>query len=129
MIVDLDERLQTERNIWIATVSPDGRPHLTPIWFVWQGARMWICTGASAVKTRNVRREPHVMVSLESGDSPVVGVGTVVVHERPYPPAVVDAFATKFEWDITDPDDKDGPFEALWEITIERWLMGGPPGA
>ena len=81
-LVDLDERLHTERNIWLATVRPDGSPHLTPIWFVWQDARMWMCTGATAVKTRNVRREPRVMVSLESGNDPVVGVGSVILLER-----------------------------------------------
>ena len=30
------QRLETEAIIWLATVRSDGRPHLTPIWFVWQ---------------------------------------------------------------------------------------------
>ena len=30
-----DERLRTEANVWLATMRPDGRPHVSPIWFVW----------------------------------------------------------------------------------------------
>jgi F420H(2)-dependent biliverdin reductase len=123
----LDERLRTERNVWLATVRPDGSPHLTPIWFVWVDSKMWVCTTALAVKTRNVRKNPRVMISLESGDDPLVGEGTVFVVDVPFPNDVVEAFSEKFQWDLHDPTDPDGPFDALWEITITRWLMGGPP--
>jgi PPOX class probable F420-dependent enzyme len=118
------ERLRDEHNVWLATAYPDGRPHLTPIWFAWHADRMWLCTNASAVKARNVSREPRVMISLESGGSPVVGEGRARVRQRPYPADVVDAFIAKFEWDISAPDN-DGPYDALIEIEITRWLMGG----
>ncbi len=39
-------RVHTDKNIWLATVRPDGRPHLTPIWFVFHDAKFWVCTGA-----------------------------------------------------------------------------------
>jgi PPOX class probable F420-dependent enzyme len=124
--MDLEERLRTERNVWLATVRRDGTPHLTPIWFVWVDERMWVCTTSRAVKTRNVRIDPRVMLSLESGDDPVVGEGTVFVMPPPYPHNVIEAFSDKFQWNVIDPLDPDGPFDALWEITITRWLMGGP---
>ena len=118
-------RLDDETTIWLATVRGDGRPHLTPIWFVWVDQRVWVCTGADAVKTRNVTANPRVALSLESGSKPLVAEGVAVVHQRPYPPAVVDAFAAKFDWDITRPDE-DASYDALWEITVERWLFGRP---
>ena len=124
--MELEKRLCTERNVWLATVRRDGSPHLTPIWFVWVDERMWVCTTSRAVKTRNVRIDPRVMVSLESGDDPVVGEGTVFVMPPPYPQKVIDAFSDKFQWNVIDPLDPDGPFDALWEITITRWLMGAP---
>ena len=126
--MELDQRLRTERNIWLATVRPDGSPHLTPIWFAWVDGRAYVCTVESNVKTRNVRANPHIMFSLESGDAPAVAEAIVDVPQRPYPRSVVDAFAAKFEWDITKPDDE-GPYDALWEITVKRWLMGGSPPA
>ena len=118
-----DERLREERNLWLATTRPDGRPHLTPIWFVWHRSRFWICTGAGAVKTRNVRATPTVVLALEDGNDPIVAEGTVTLHERPYPDDVVDAFGAKFGWDIRRTDDADGPFDALWEIAVDRWVM------
>ncbi len=127
-MMELDERLQNERNIWLATVQPNGSPHLTPIWFAWVSGKAYICTLESNVKTRNVRADPRIMFSLESGDAPAVAEATVRVLQRPYPPLVVDAFEAKFEWDITKPDDE-GPYDALWEITVTRWVMGGSPPA
>jgi hypothetical protein len=32
---NMEERLSGERNVWIATVRPDGRPRLVPVWFSW----------------------------------------------------------------------------------------------
>jgi F420H(2)-dependent biliverdin reductase len=121
-MTDRADRLRTERNIWLSTVRPDGRPHLSPTWFVWLDDRLWICTGADYVKTRNVRDDPRVMFALEDANEPVVGHGTVEVHQRPYPDEVIDAFGEKFAWDIRRTDDADGPFDALWEITVERWV-------
>ena len=111
--------------MWLATVRPDGRPHLTPIWFVWLDDRFWICTSEQAVKTRNARHDPRVMLSLESADQPAVAVGEVTIHAPPYPAPVVAAFEAKFSWDISALDDDEGPYDSLWEVTVARWLMGG----
>jgi hypothetical protein len=116
-------RLATEPNIWLTTVRPDGRPHLVPIWFVWVDDRFWVCT-TDSVKTRNVEHNAKVAVSLENGNRPLVAEGTAVVRRRPYPPTVARAFVAKFEWDIDRPD-ADG-YDALVEITVDRWLFGGP---
>lgn len=119
-------RLDTDKNVWLATVRTDGRPHVTPIWFVWHDTRFWLCTGVTSVKARNVRANPSVSVCLEDGNAPVVGEGTAVVRERPFPDGVVAAFGAKFAWDITRPDDEDLGQLALIEITVDRWLLGGP---
>lgn len=119
------DRLVTDANIWLAIARADGRPHLTPIWFVWHDARVWICTSAMSVKARSLSRDPRVSVALESGNQPVVGEGMAYRHARPYPPGVRAAFVAKFEWDI-DVDEQDGPFDALFEIEITHWLMGAP---
>jgi len=117
-------RIDDDRNIWLATVRPNGRPHLTPIWYCFHDRRFWICTGADTVKTRNVRLNPNVSVSLEDGSRPLVAEGTVTVHQRPYPQPVIDAFILKYDWDISRRDDPDGTFDALLEVAVHRWLMG-----
>jgi len=120
-------RLSDEKNVWLCTVREDGRPHLTPIWFVFHDDRFWIGTGAQNVKTTNVRRNPKVSLSLEDGNSPVVVDGTVTLHEGPpFPPGAVAAFMSKFGWDVTRGEDDDVGRIVLWEVVVDRWLMGGP---
>ena len=121
-----DERLDQEGNIWLATTRPDGRPHLTPIWFVYVRNRFWIGTGRDNVKTRNVASNPAVSVALEDGDDPVVAEGTVTIHHEARPDDVVDAFQAKYDWDITVSPDSDIGIVTLWEITPTKWLFGKP---
>ena len=111
------ERLASERNIWLATQRPSGRPHLAPIWFVFVDECVWVCTGSSTVKARNVAENPQVSFALEDGDAPVLAEGTaMLVAERPN--NVVDEFRRKFDWDITT----DVECDALLQITIKKWL-------
>ena len=121
----MNSPLADETVLWLATNRPDGRPHLTPIWYCWIDDRFWICTNASAVKARNIEHNQHVSVALGSGTAPIVAEGRAVIHRRPYPEAVRAAFVSKFEWDIGSPDE-DGPYDALVEIVPVKWLMGDP---
>jgi F420H(2)-dependent biliverdin reductase len=117
------ERLATEANVWFAAVRPDGRPHLTPIWFVWVDDRMWLCTQSNAVKVRNVQANPNVSIALEDGNAPITGEGTATVRARAEAPlAVRDAFIAKYQWDIAT--DGDG-YGVVIEITITKWLYPG----
>lgn len=122
----LNDRLAAERNIWLATTRPDGRPQLTPVWFVYADERFWVGTGLQSVKTRNVLANPAVSVALEDGNQPVVAEGRAVVHEDLRPPAIVDAFAAKYGWDITIPEDEDVGTVVLLEIEIVKWLFASP---
>jgi PPOX class probable F420-dependent enzyme len=64
----INERLQAEPIIWLSTVRPDGRPHLVPIWFIWDGATILFFSKPSAQKVRNLRHSPHVMLALDTAD-------------------------------------------------------------
>jgi hypothetical protein len=116
----LADRLATEPNIWLATVRPDGPPHLVAIWFVHVDGRIWVCTGASSVKVGNIAADPRTTFSLEDGNRSVIGEGTAHVSPMPYPTAVISAFVEKFDWDITSPDSAMGEL-ALIRIDVDRW--------
>ena len=118
------ERLVAERNVWMATVRPDGRPHLAPVWFVWVDGRIWIGTGAGSVRVANLRANQRASVSLEDGNQPVTAECVTTIHERDRPPAVVDAFAAKYGWDITRGEDVDVGTVVLLELRPQRWLHG-----
>ena len=52
---DVIERLRMSSGYWIATVTPDGRPHVVPIWGVFVGNDLFLETGApGTVKNRNL---------------------------------------------------------------------------
>lgn len=115
------ERLSTDRNVWLAAVRADGRPHLTPIWFVHVDDHLWLCTMATAVKARLVRANPQVSVALEDGDAPVTGEGRAEVRSvAEVPQAVRDAFLSKYAWDVTE-----DPGYVIIEIIVTKWLAPG----
>lgn len=118
------ERLATSRNVWMPTVREDGRPHVAPVWFVYVDDRIWIGTGSSSVRVRNLRRNSTATVALEDGDAPVVADGTVVLHDVERPAPVVDAFRAKYSWDITVEVDDDIGELTLLEFRPHRWLFG-----
>jgi F420H(2)-dependent biliverdin reductase len=123
---DTHARLASERNVWLATVRPDGRPHVAAVWFVFVAGRFWIGTGAGSVKVRNIGGQTAVSVTLEDGDRPVCAEGHAVVHPDRRPSPVVEAFMSKYGWDVTRPDDADVGTIVLVEVTVDRWLSGGP---
>lgn len=111
-------RLQTERNIWLATTRPNGKPHLIPIWFVWVEERFYICTSGDSVKVKNLMANPRASVALEDGNRPLIAECTVRFVEKPFPEAVVQTFIDKFDWDIRN----DSSYGALVELAPEKWL-------
>lgn len=111
-------RLISERNLWLATVRPSGKPHLIPIWFVWLHERIYMGTQPDSVKVRNVRREPRVSIALEDGVVPVIGEGVARLLEPPFDAGVLAAFKAKYDWDIG----ADPATHVLIEVAIDRWL-------
>jgi F420H(2)-dependent biliverdin reductase len=99
----VERRLQTEQNLWLATVRPTGTPHLVPIWFVWVAGKIYLCTGAGSVKVRNLGQNPHVAIALEDGSQPIVIEGQAQPIGQA-DAAVIAAFQRKYEWDITSDD-------------------------
>jgi PPOX class probable F420-dependent enzyme len=48
----------------LATISPDGRPQLTEVWFLDDGDSVAISLAASRQKTKNLTRNPHCSVFI-----------------------------------------------------------------
>lgn len=58
------------RTAKLATVRPDGRPHVAPIWFHLDGDDLIFTTGEDTVKGRNMRRDPRVSLCVDDEDPP-----------------------------------------------------------
>ena len=60
----IDRKLRSESVVWLSSVSPDGTPHLVPIWFSWDGETVLIASKPHAKKVANLRTNPSVMLAL-----------------------------------------------------------------
>ncbi len=54
----------------LATVREDGRPHVAPIWFVWNEGKIIFGTGGDSVKAKNMRRNPQVSICVDDESPP-----------------------------------------------------------
>jgi PPOX class probable F420-dependent enzyme len=54
----------------LATVMPDGSPHVSPVWVDFDGKNVIINSARGRVKDRNMKREGRVAVSIQDPDDP-----------------------------------------------------------
>jgi PPOX class probable F420-dependent enzyme len=54
----------------LATLMPDGRPQVTPVWIDYDGGRLIVNTAKGRQKDRNMRRDPRVSLSIVDPDNP-----------------------------------------------------------
>ncbi|WP_028849474.1 PPOX class F420-dependent oxidoreductase [Thermocrispum municipale] len=54
----------------LASVSPDGAPHVVPVWIGTRGDHAVVLTGPGSRKARNLRRDPRVALSIAPADNP-----------------------------------------------------------
>ncbi|HZA60590.1 MAG TPA: PPOX class F420-dependent oxidoreductase [Actinomycetota bacterium] len=52
----------------LATLMPDGSPHVSPVWVDVDGDHILVNTAAGRLKERNVRRDPRVAISVRDQD-------------------------------------------------------------
>ena len=91
---EVRERLANERNYWVATTYPDGRPHVMPVWGVWLDETFYFATDTASRKGRNLATNSNVVVHLESGDDVVILEGGV---EEVVQPPLLHRFAEAYE--------------------------------
>ena len=96
----IDERLRAELMMWLSTVRPDGRPHLVPVWFLWDGRAILIFSQPNQQKLRNLQHNPNVMVALDTagqGDDVVMIEGKAELLNDPAVSAALPAYAEKYK--------------------------------
>jgi len=55
------------RTATMATVGPNGRPHLIAMWYAVLDGEVWFETKAKSQKAVNLRRDPTITVMIEDG--------------------------------------------------------------
>ncbi len=67
---DIEEYLSQPLLADLATVRPDGSPHVAPVWFEYRDGQVQIVAQTGAVKIRNIQNEPRVSLSVATHDRP-----------------------------------------------------------
>lgn len=75
--------LAEPRNVVVAGIRRDGRPHVSPNWFYWDGQRFYVSTTRSRVKYAIFRRDPRaqLLVDDSTGFRAVLVPATVEIRE------------------------------------------------
>lgn len=55
------------KSLQVATLDPDGAPHLTTVWFAREGTAWLFETYGKSQKVVNLRRDPRVALLIEQG--------------------------------------------------------------
>jgi hypothetical protein len=61
---------------WLATINPDGSPHVTGMGTLWVDGSFWFETGDGTRKAKNLARDPRCTISLAVQEFDLVVEGT-----------------------------------------------------
>lgn len=94
-------RLEEADLAWLSTVRPDGRPHVTPLIFVWVDDAAYFSTGPDERKAKNLASSPPCILTtgcnvLDEGLDVVVEGDAVSVSDPARLQQVAEAFAAKY---------------------------------
>jgi len=79
----LEAFLAGQRNLMVAGIRADGRPHLTPNWFYWDGERFYVSTTRDRAKYAIFRRDSRAQLAVDdpAGLRAVLIPATVGIRE------------------------------------------------
>ncbi|MEW2250483.1 MULTISPECIES: pyridoxamine 5'-phosphate oxidase family protein [unclassified Streptomyces] len=65
---ELDAFLAEQRTCRVATVSADGAPHVSALWFLWDGTALWLYSVVRSRRWADLRRDPRVAIAVDTGE-------------------------------------------------------------
>ncbi|MGP3975973.1 pyridoxamine 5'-phosphate oxidase family protein [Streptomyces sp. 8N114] len=63
-----DTFLRTQRTCRVATVGRQGAPHLSALWFYWDGAALWLYSLTRSRRWAQLRHDPRLAVLVDDGE-------------------------------------------------------------
>jgi len=65
---EIEEFLAGDMKVQVATIGPDGAPHLTTLFYVLDEGRIAFWTYGASQKVKNLRRDPRISCLVEDGE-------------------------------------------------------------
>jgi PPOX class probable F420-dependent enzyme len=95
----IEDRLRTEPTVWLSSTRPDGRPHVVPVWFNWDGKVFDLFSKPTAQKVRNLREHPDAMLAIGQPDEEFdveLVEGKAVVLDKPTAEVISSSMFDKY---------------------------------
>ena len=67
-----ETKLLSSHDYWLGSSSPDGRPHLMPVWGIWMKDGLWFSSSAGSRKARNLLADGRCTAATDDALNPVV---------------------------------------------------------
>jgi PPOX class probable F420-dependent enzyme len=122
--------LESDALAHLVTLNPDGSPQVSIVWVGLDGDDILSAHLGERQKLRNVRRDPRVAISLETGETNALGLreylvvhGSATVEEGGAPELLQRLAHTYLGPDVTFPAMPDPPPGFRLRITVQR--VGG----
>jgi PPOX class probable F420-dependent enzyme len=112
----------------LGTLMPNGRPQVTPVWVDYDGENVIINSAKGRQKDRNMRRDPHVALSIVDPDNPYRYLeirGTVAEITEEGAAKHIDKMAKKYIDQDKYPWSKPGEVRVLYKIRPEHASVMG----
>ena len=65
---EMDAFLRTERTCRVGSISAAGAPHVSPLWFVWDGAALWLNSVVRSQRWHDLELDPRISAVVDSGE-------------------------------------------------------------
>ena len=112
----------------LATLMPDGRPQVTPVWCDFDGELVIFNSAKGRQKDRNVRRDPRVSLAIVDPENPYRYLeirGTVVEITEDGADENIDKLAKKYLGVDKYPYGQPGEVRVLYKIKAEHTTVMG----
>jgi len=107
----------------LATLMPDGTPQVTPVWCEFDGTHVVINSAKDRVKDKNMRRNPHVALSVQDPENPYRHLslkGKVVEITEKGADTHIDRLSKKYIGKDVYPNRRPGEVRVIYKILPEK---------
>jgi PPOX class probable F420-dependent enzyme len=112
----------------LATLMPDGKPQVTPVWVDYDGKYVIINTAEGRLKDKNMQRDGRVALSITDPDNPYRYLevrGRIAERTHQGADAHIDAMAKKYLDQDKYPFRQPGEVRVIYKVAPERSTSTG----
>ncbi|MFE2416559.1 pyridoxamine 5'-phosphate oxidase family protein [Streptomyces hokutonensis] len=118
---DVLARLERELDIWVASADAGGLPFLVPLWFVWDGEAVWLCTRPTNPTGHNLSAGRRTRLAFaDTRDVVLIDGEATAFTAKDVPAAAAEAFDAKYGW---DPREERAPYSffQVRPLAVQAW--------